>query len=112
MRTIIHSKEFDDFFDSLPIQVQDKILYALNIVIEMKIISSKLVKKLIGTKFYELRISMQDEWRIIMFPIDNDSFIECCSVLMLNGFKKKSTKDYRKEIRKAQKILNESDYEN
>lgn len=107
MRKVIHSKEFDDFFDTLPKQVREKILFAQNIIIEMKVVSSKLVKKLIGTDFYELRIPMQDEWRIIISAMDNDSFIECSSVLMLNGFKKKSTKDYRKQINKAQRIIKE-----
>ena len=49
---------------------------------------------------------MRNEWRVILLTIDSESFIECESVLLLNGFIKKSTKDYRKEIMKAQKILN------
>lgn len=105
MRIIRYSTEFNEFFDTLPAQVKEKTKYALQIIMDMKVISSKLAKKLIGTDFYELRISMQDEWRIIMATIDNESLIECNIVMLLNGFKKKSTKDYRREINKAKSIF-------
>lgn len=105
MRTIRYSKEFNEFFDTLPDQVKEKTKYALQVIMDMKIISSKLAKKLIGTDFYELRISMQDEWRIVMLPMDNESLIECSTIMLLNGFKKKSTKDYRREINKAKSIF-------
>ena len=109
MRRIIRSDEFDTFYNTLPQEVQEKVkyaLYALHAISEIKVVNSKLVKKLTGTDFYELRISMRNEWRVILLTIDSESFIECESVLLLNGFIKKSTKDYRKEIMKAQKILN------
>ncbi len=106
MRTIIRSDEFDTFYNTLPQEVQEKVKYALHAISEIKVVNSKLVKKLTGTDFYELRISMRNEWRVILLTIDSESFIECESVLLLNGFIKKSTKDYRKEIMKAQKILN------
>ena len=68
---------------------------------------TKLVKKLIGTDFYELRISTENEWRVIVLAIDDDNFIECENILLLNGFMKKSTKDYGREIKKAQMIIND-----
>jgi len=40
-----------------------------------------------------------------MFTIDNESFIEANQVLMLNGFIKKSTKDYKTQSAIAQTIL-------
>lgn len=106
MRRVIRSREFDAFFERLPSEVQEKMLYALTVISDIKVVSTKLVKKLVGTEFYELRISMKNEYRVILLAVDSDSFIESGQVLLLNGFVKKSTKDYRKEVDKARRILN------
>lgn len=45
MRTIYRSMEFDLFYNSLSNKIQNKIDYALNIISEIKIINSKLAKK-------------------------------------------------------------------
>ena len=107
MRRIIRSLEFDEFYESSPKRVREKLNYTLNIIAEIKVVSTKLVKKLIGTDFYELRISTENEWRVIVLAIDDDNFIECENILLLNGFMKKSTKDYGREIKKAQMIIND-----
>jgi Phage derived protein Gp49-like (DUF891). len=106
MRTIIRSTEFDEFYNSLPLSVKSKVQYALNVIAEIKVVNTKLVKKLLDTNFYELRISVGNEYRVILFTIDHENFIEAEQIILLNGFMKKSTKDYKKEIRKAQQILN------
>ncbi len=106
MRTMIRSNEFDEFYNSLPANIQNKVKYAMNVIAEIKVVNTKLVKKLIDTDFYELRISVGNEYRVILFAIDHDNFIEAEQILLLNGFIKKSTKDYKKEIDKAQHILN------
>lgn len=106
MRNIIRSSEFDTFYQSLPASAQQKVLYALSVITEIRTVSAKLVKKLVGTDFYELRISVDNEYRVILFAIDHENFIEAEQILLLNGFMKKSTKDYKKEIAKAQRILN------
>ena len=106
MRTMIRSIEFDNFYNSLPTNVQNKVKYAMNIIAEVKVVNTKLVKKLIDTDFYELRISVGNEYRVILFTIDHENFIEADQILLLNGFIKKSTKDYKKEIQKAEQILN------
>ena len=103
---MIRSTAFDEFFNSLPINVQNKLKYAMNIIAEVKVVSSKLVKKLVNTDFYELRISINNEYRIILFTIDHESFIESTQIILLNGFVKKSSKDYKKEIERAKQILN------
>ena len=54
---------------------------------------------------YELRISVGNEYRAILFTIDHDNIVQAEQILLLNGFMKKSTKDYKKEIQKAQLIL-------
>ena len=106
MRTILRSTDFDEFYNSLPANVQNKVKYAMNVIAEIKIVNTKLVKKLIDTDFYELRISVGNEYRVILFTIDHENFIEAEQILLLNGFMNKSTKDYKKEIEKAEQILN------
>lgn len=76
MRSMIRSAAFDEFYDSLPINVQRKILYAMNVVAQIKVVNTKLVKKLVDTEFYEMRISVGNEYRIILFTVDNDNIIE------------------------------------
>lgn len=105
MRKLIRSIEFDEFYNSLPTNVQTKVKYALNIVAEIRVVSSKLVKKLIDTEFYELRVKMNNEYRVILFTIDHDNIMEATQILLLNGFIKKSTKDYKGEITKAKHII-------
>lgn len=78
----------------------------MNIIAEIRVVNTKLIKKLVDTDFYELRISVGNEYRVILFTIDNENFIEAQHILLLNGFLKKSTKDYKKEIEKAKQILN------
>ena len=103
---MIRSTEFDEFYNSLPANVQNKVKYAMNILADVKVVNTKLVKKLVDTDFYELRISVGNEYRVILFTIDHENFIEAEQILLLNGFMKKSTKDYKKEIQKAEQILN------
>lgn len=112
MRKIIRSSEFENFYTYQTNNVKEKIDYALNIVAEIKIINTKLAKKIIGSEFYELRISLGNEYRIMIFTIDHENIIEAEQILLLNGFIKKSTGDYKREIRKAQRILEDLNNEN
>ena len=106
MRSLIRSTEFDAFYQTLPASVRQKMLYAFSVITEIRTVSTNLVKKLVGTDFYELRISVDNEYRVILLAVDHDNFIAAEQILLLNGFMKKSTKDYKKEIAKAQRILN------
>ena len=58
-----------------------------------KVISTKFMKKIISSDFYELRISTDNEYKVITFAIDSDSLINSTKVLLLNGFVKKSEAD-------------------
>ena len=40
MRTMIRSAEFDEFYNSLPVNVQNKVKYAMNIIADVKKILS------------------------------------------------------------------------
>ena len=107
MRTLRRTNEFDEFYNSVGQKVQEKIDYALSLMSQIKVVSTKFVKKLEGTDYYEMRISVGNEYRVILFTIDSESFIEADEVLLLNGFMKKSTKDYKAQIQIAENILSE-----
>ncbi|MCQ2159718.1 MAG: type II toxin-antitoxin system RelE/ParE family toxin [Bacteroidales bacterium] len=107
MRTLRRTNQFDEFYNSVGPKVQEKIDYALNLMSQIKVVSTKFVKKLEGTDFYEMRISVGNEYRVILFTIDSESFVEADEVLLLNGFMKKSTKDYKAQIQIAENILSE-----
>lgn len=106
-REILFSEEFEEFYRNMPPRIQEKYDYALNIVRTQYVVNRKFVKHLEGTDFYELRISISsDEYRTLLFAVDNDNFIQSGTVLLLNSFVKKSTKQYKAEIKIAEKILN------
>ena len=46
MRIVIRSNEFYEFYNSLSEKVQNKLDYALNILREMKIVNTKIAKKI------------------------------------------------------------------
>lgn len=69
-------------------------------------LSQKFVKKIIGSDLYELRISVENEIRVFLFAADNENINLATKIVALNGFVKKSTKDYKKQIKKAYNILN------
>ena len=53
-----------------------------------------------------MRVSVgMNAYRTILFTIDNDNINNAKKVILLNAFMKKSTKDYKKEIKTATKIL-------
>lgn len=105
MRKIIKSEEYDAFYASLQEKVQEKLDYILNILIQHKVVNTKFVKKLKNTDYYELRISVDCEYRVLLFSIDQENIIEASQVVILNGFIKKSTKDYKKQLAIAASIL-------
>lgn len=102
---MILSPAFKDFEQSVNLRTREKLRYAISILETVYPIPTKFVKKLIGTDFFELRISVDNEIRVILFAIDNDNINLATNIILLNGFVKKSTKDYDKEITKAINIL-------
>ena len=63
--------------------------------------------KYVRTELYEMRVSVgNNEYRTILFAIDHENVMEAKNILLLNGFIKKDTKDYRKQIEIATTILN------
>ena len=104
-RELIYSQEYLEFVQNSSKRTQEKLLYATSILESITPVPVKFVKKLTNTDFYELRILVDNEVRVILFAVDNDNINLATSVIFLNGFIKKSTKDYEKEIIKAINIL-------
>ena len=106
IRRIIYSDEFEEYYASMNEQLKKKYDYALQIVKSQYVVSSKIVKSLENTDFYELRISISsNEHRTILLAVDHDNFIQSKNVLLLNSFLKKDTKQYKAEIKKAENIV-------
>jgi mRNA-degrading endonuclease RelE of RelBE toxin-antitoxin system len=105
MREIDITEKCLDFVDSQGERASDKFFKLILIIEEVKVVHTNFVKKLTNTKFYELRIKAGNEYRVIIFAIDHLNFSECTRAVCLNGFIKKSNKDYIKAIKEAEKIL-------
>ena len=106
VRTILRTEQFMDFYNSQPSKVREKIDYVLTIIAGQKIVSAKFVKILENTEFYEVRVSLgNNEYRSILLTIDAHNFMECKQAILLNGFQKKDTKQYKREIEKAREIV-------
>jgi hypothetical protein len=105
MREIDITAECLEFIDKQDDRVALKFFQLVEVIGEIKIVNSSFLKKLQSTQFYELRIKAGNEYRIIIFAIDHLNFAECTKAVCLCGFQKKETKDYKKAIKQAEKIL-------
>lgn len=106
IREIAYTKEFLEYFEQLPANIQEKYDYVFSIMVTQKVVNRKFVKKIETTEFYEMRVSVgTNEYRSFIFAIDTASFMECSRIVMLNSFVEKSSKQYKSEIIKARKIL-------
>lgn len=106
IREIAYTKEFLEYFEQLPANIQEKYDYVFSIMVTQKVVNRKFVKKIETTEFYEMRVSVgTNEYRSFIFAIDATSFMECSRIVMLNSFVEKSSKQYKSEIIKARKIL-------
>jgi phage-related protein len=106
VRTILKTAEFDAFYADLSPKVKVKFDYVMNVIAKIYNVSTKFVKHLEKTDLYEMRISVgTNEYRTVLFAIDNENFIEAKNILLLNGFLKKDSRDYKKQIDIATTIL-------
>ena len=106
MRNITFTNEFLEYYNSLPEKVKEKYDYVMQIIRSQYVVSEKFVKHLENTDFYEARIPVgSDAYRTIIFTVDAQSFMESKVVVFLNSFLKKSSNQYRSEIKKAESIL-------
>lgn len=107
MREIDITVQYLKFIDGQVQRVSDKFFQLFEIMLEVKIVHTNFVKKLKNSIFYELRIKAGNEYRVLIFAIDHLNFVECNKAVCLNGFIKKSNKDYKKAIKEVEKILEE-----
>ena len=105
MREIDITEVCLEFIDKQNDRVSLKFFQLVEVIGEIKVVNSNFLKKLQSTQFYELRIKAGNEYRIIIFAIDHLNFAECNKAVCLCGFQKKGTKDYKKAIKQAEKIL-------
>ena len=104
-RILYKTPDFEEFYGTLNSRTKKKVDYVFDHIRTERNVSTKFVKHLVTSDFYEMRISTDNEYRVILFAINNDSFINANEIVVLNGFLKKSTADYDKQIARAVKIM-------
>jgi len=104
-RILYKTPAFEEFYGTLNARTKKKVDYVFDHIRSERNVSTKFVKHLVTSDFYEMRISTDNEYRVILFAIDSDNFIYANEIVVLNGFLKKSTADYDKQIAKAVKIM-------
>ena len=108
IRSATYTKEFDEYYHSLSGRIREKYDYVFEIMLTKYVVSTKFVKRLEKTEFYEMRVSVgNNEYRTVLFAIDAVSFMECRRMVMLNSFVEKDAKQYKAEIKKAERLLKE-----
>ena len=108
IRDILHTDEFDAFYKSLDDRTVSKYDEAILYLETVYILSTKFIKKIVNTDLYEMRVSIgYNEYRTMLFAADHDNVIQAKKIFLLNGFLKKSSKDYDKQIKRAVNILKE-----
>lgn len=106
IRTIFRTEEFEEFYNGLDGKIKGKFEYTFGVIQTIYALPVKYVKHLEGTDLYEMRVSVgSNEYRTVLFAIDNRNVILSTKIILLCGFLKKSTKDYNKQIIKAMRIL-------
>ncbi|MEG1544012.1 MAG: type II toxin-antitoxin system RelE/ParE family toxin [Tannerellaceae bacterium] len=102
VRKVIFSDEFKGYLDGLDTKIKDKYAYVIHIIQTKYVVSEKFIKKLSPYELYEVRVSVgTNEYRTILVAVDASNFMESKNVVFLNSFLKKSTKQYKSEIKKA-----------
>jgi phage-related protein len=102
-RTVLFCRSVDgkcpvqEFLDSLPGKVAQKIVWVLRLLEDLDIVPSSYFKKLVGTEeIWECRIQLgSNAYRILCFFINN-------SVVLTHGFVKKSQRTPGREIERAE----------
>jgi phage-related protein/DNA-binding XRE family transcriptional regulator len=102
-KLIFYKNYFEEFFDSLPNKVQDKIDYVLFLITIADRIPKKFFEHIAGTDgLFEIRIEFESNIYRIFCCFDEGKL-----VVLFNGFQKKSQKTPQKEIDRALKIKQE-----
>jgi phage-related protein len=103
---VFHGVYFKNYFDRQRPKIRDKITWTLKIIQEQEHIPIEFFKHITGQKgLYEIRIEYSGTICRIFCFFDRDN-----SIVLINGFTKKTQKTPRAEIERALKIKNA--YEN
>lgn len=106
IRELYFSEEFWTFYNKQQDRVKHKFDYVISIIQTEEVITTKFVKHLKNTDLYEMCISVgTNEYRTVLFAMDNNNIILARNILVLNAFLKKSEKDYKKQVEIAKNIL-------
>ena len=97
-RTVDGKCPIQDFLNSLPGKVAQKVAWVLNLLEDLEVVPSSYFKKLVATEeIWECRIQFgSNTYRILCFFVDNSV------VVLTHGFVKKSQKTPKNEIEKAE----------
>lgn len=97
-KTVDGKYPVEDFLNSLPGKVAQKVTWVLSLLEDMDIVPSSYFKKLVGSEgIWECRVQFgSNAYRIFCF------FDDKSVVVLTNGFIKKSQKTPRSEIEKAE----------
>ena len=104
IREIVFYKDyFDDFFETLPEKVKNKIDEVLFMITILERIPVKFFKSIEGIKsLFEIRVEYESNIYRIFCCFDKGNL-----VVLFNGFQKKTQKTPTNEIEKAEKIMEE-----
>ena len=109
LRNLRYTDEFNEFYSVLDERSKNKFGYCLDLLRNKYVLSSKFIKQIVSSdnNLYEPRVSVGfNEYRSIIFSADHSNIIQATEIIILNGFLKKSSKDYDRQIHKAINILN------
>lgn len=80
-RKLIYSAEYLDFEKNSNERTREKLRYASAILETMPVISTQFVKKLVNTDFYELRIKVDNEVRVVLFSLDSANINQASTII-------------------------------
>lgn len=104
IREIVFFKSyFDDFFETLTDKVKDKIDEVLFMMTVLERVPTKFFKSIEGVKgLFEIRVEYESNTYRIFCCFDKGNL-----VVLFNGFQKSTQKTPTKELKKAEKIMDE-----
>ena len=80
-RKLIYSAEYLDFEKNSNEHTREKLRYVSAILETMPVISTQFVKKLVNTDFYELRIKVDNEVRVVLFSLDSANINQASTII-------------------------------
>jgi len=104
MREVYITNDCLEYIDNQGERVSRKFFELVEVLSTLQRIHTNYVKKLTNTEFYELRIKAGNEYRTVLYTLDNEDFNQSSEIICLYAFK---TKDYPKAIKQARKLLSE-----